>query len=115
MCVAECHAGGGSVEGCDFCCGWFVAVADSDHGFYGSARWRDRNPVYTADFTGCAAQILIFADDEAVGGAVERDDVERAARSDADSLPLADCVLMQTRVATQNFAGGGDDLAGIIG
>ena len=80
--------------------GWFVAIADSHHCFHGSAGRRDRNPVYVADFACGAAQILIFADDEAIVGAVERDDVERAARGDADSLSLADCVLMQARVAT---------------
>ena len=111
---AECDAGGGRVERCDFRGCRFVAVADSDHCLHGSVWRRDRNPVYVADFTCGAAQILIFADDEAVGGAVERDDVERAAGSDADSLSLADCVLMQARVAAENFAAGGDDFAGII-
>ena len=71
MWVTECHARGGSVERCDFRWGWFVAIANSDHSFDGIAGLRDRNPVYIADFTGCAAQVLIFADDEAVGGAVE--------------------------------------------
>ena len=94
MRLAECDAGGGGVERCNFCWGWFVAVAYSHHCLHGSARWRDRNPVYVADFTCGAAQILIFADDEAIRRAVERNNVERTTRGDADSLPLADCVLM---------------------
>jgi len=91
-----------------------VAVADSNHRCYGSAGRRDRNPIYVAHFAFCATQILIFADDEAILRAIERDDVQRAAGGHAYPLPLTNRVLMQARMAAENFAVRGDDLACII-
>ena len=88
-----------------------VAIADAHRradGIFGDCI---RNPIDVAHFAGGAAKFAIFADDEAIILAVERDHVDWMSRGEAEAAALADGVVMQTVVAADHFAGSGDDFA----
>lgn len=79
-------------------------MAELDFDFEGVGEAGVRNPVNVADFAGVAAKISVIADDDAVGGAVERDNVKRAASGDSQAAALADSKMMHAGVAANDLA-----------
>ena len=77
-----------------------MAIADPDHCLDCCVGDEARDPVHVADFADGTAEFLIFADYEAILGAVERDYVHWGlAAGEAEALALTDRELMQTCVA----------------
>src|SRR5208282_1161614 len=102
--LAERDARGGLVDGFDLRVGRLVAIADADLRFNGRGRGFERNPVHVAHFAGGRAQVGIFANDQAIHGAIEFHHVHGPANRDAEALALSHRVMAQAAVTTENFA-----------
>src|SRR6266852_351335 len=95
--------------------GGFVAMADL-HG-HAPRRFQvfDGNPIDVTNFTRSLPQFAVFANDNAIRGAVEGNDIKRASRCDAEPLALPNCEMVEALMTAQHFATGGDNLAGLFG
>ena len=100
---AEGNARRGIGERHDFRFGGFVMIANSHvrpDRIFGA---RERNPIDVANFARRAAQVAIFADDEAIICAIERDHVHRMPVGETQAAALADRVIDANHCAARSL------------
>ena len=108
----ECRGAVGTRENC--CRGAGMVVADFDGGGEVVGRGVEGDPVAAFDGEGVAFELGVVADDDAVVGGIEFDDVERFGRGDAEAFALADGVEFDAVVPPQDAAMDVHDVAGVF-
>ena len=92
-----------------------VAVADLDADADGFGELGDGDPVEAVGEEVAGLELFVGADCDLVGVGVDVEDVERVGAGDAEALALAYGEAVDARVMADDFAGGGDELAGGVG
>src|SRR5579863_8465688 len=122
--LSRCDGALGLVEGgedfvvayaLDYGRGGLVAMANLHRHPHRLVKIVDRDQVYAAGAQGARVEMLFPADDDLLISAADLDDVERRAGGYAESLALADGEVVNAGVLAENFAGGGDEVAGGVG
>ena len=95
--------------------GRVVAMTDLDLDAHGGGEGRNADPVEAAGAEGAGSEVRVRSYGDAVAVGVDGEDIERRGGADAQALALADGEVGDAVVTAEDFAIGGDQLAGGVG